>query len=1350
MRGRGSVYDFDDDLYEEDEHEENEDEEEDDDDEEEEDIDDLDDEDEDDVDVDDDINDFEDQNIFADDHPSLSIAHSGRIERSISGRVGAAKTVLTSAAVSSNGSEGRNSSVHNHHRGGGGDMPSSSSSSSANDAPRLSSTHNQKRILADMRAKAEEEAAAAEALGVKTFARAFLDRATLSIDLSDVNFTQVQLDAIGIQVRSADLQPRLPTAEARSENVTRSFRVSSVALTANGQLSGTVLFRRISAMTVGDYAKIRDLCVGARLASLRQQQHLALRAQRLRREAALQSLRQQLQVAQARVEQKEMQQRSKQHQQQKQQQVQQEQQSTHNHYAQSSDMPSLPSIEATHVQLLRAQEQLQQAASVVSGSIGSYNTASESGDLAAACVALAALAPCLGYSAVEVGSVELDLRNSFGGNSLLGEGSLIDLGAKWGEVAISPRTILSGETEAEIAAAERAIEKDEDSDDVVTTVAGIAAESPSSPPITTSSNQQGSNSSELNNLSSARVNETPKKKASSTSSSGAGVVDSQQGVSQPSSSSIPTPTLLDLVPLSSRLRVRIGGASLGLSEHAAPFFAKFVSDVALTAVEEWTDAVREISAERIKRRQIMHSAQQQALRKQQQQQQLLQQQLGSTTSQRFEFNDDFTGGTSGGIGLPRFQQQALFTSSLHQSSLNNNRPSSSNSPFVVPHVQQPWGSGRRDEIGSSIFSYGPSSSTPSLREMNDNDGQRLTSGETSVGAVVLVDGKERGVSQELSNMAWGRLDIIVEKTLYLRLITDSTAVEASVSGVRLSLEQAPLLFEGSSTLEVLEDKGGGNIVVAGGGDIRGGAETLINSNAAFPENVDNQVYDRAVNDKTNRGAIGRGGGGGDGRGLSSSSSSARWAAAFSGPRSSGGISAGDLEMVHRTLSLSLTSATVAKIAFDASSSSSSSSSSSLVSNTVKQSASSSAAIGGTSRSSSSSLNRGVQGISSAAPQQSSWPSRGVVSSSSLSSSSSSSSSSSLLSDVPASGGNARNSLPIVSLPPFELELDTEQWVDVSDYVISLEERVFYLLNSSFLPRLSPASNTASSSSSVSSASAILSAGGSGSITNAAVSSSSSSTGPATGSKSIEIAFNPKEFEPLTGQRGVLKAFAASFVEAQKAFKSDATQVYQLLEAAEQAAQALYQQQRSIEVGAGGGGGGGGVNPQFHPHRSHPHGNRGEAPRSSLGPSSQSIVTLVFEPNESKAADLGRSSCLVFAPTFVNLFGTTISDWDFLLRRITGIASADQGIKMIPRHLHESVTLPLAMLLGMSRDVTIIAAPLLLSCANAAIHIPFPLPPTQPDTVFLLTGNNQESKAVVTSTSTQQQEGKVVTSTKMKL
>ena len=989
------------------------------------------------------------------------------------------------------------------------------------------------------------------------------------------------------------------------------------------------------------------------------------------------------------------------------------------------------------MQLLRAQEQLQQAASVVSGSIGSYNTASESGDLAAACVALAALAPCLGYSAVEVGSVELDLRNSFGGNSLLGEGSLIDLGAKWGEVAISPRTILSGETEAEISAAERAIEKEEDGDDVsslVTTVAGFA-ESPSPPPITTSSNQQSSSSSELNNPSSARVNETPKKKALSTLSS-AGGVDSQQGASQPSSSSIPTPTLLDLVPLSSRLRVRIGGASLGLSEHAAPFFAKFVSDVALTAVEEWTDAVREISAERIKRRQIMHSAQQQALRKQQQQQQLLQQQLGSTTSsQRFDFNEDFTGGISGGIGLPRFQQQALFTSSL-QSSLNNNRPSS-NSPFV-PHVQQPWGSGRRDDIGSSsIFSSAPSSSTTSLREMNDNDGQRFTSGETSVGAVVLVDGKERGVSQELSNMVWGRLDIIVEKTLYLRLITDSTAVEASVSGVRLSLEQAPLLFEGSSTLEVLEDKGEGNIVIAGG-DNRGGAEPLLlNSNVAFPENVDNQVYDRVVNEKTNRGAIVRGGGGG----VSSSSSSARWAAAFSGPRSSGGISAGDLEMVHRTLSLSLTSATVAKIAFDASSSSSSSSSS-LVSNTVKQLASSSAAMGGTSRSSSSSLNRGGQGLSSAAPQQSSWPSRGVVSSSSLSSSSSSSSSSSpssLLSDVPASGSNARNSLPIVSLPPFELELDTEQWVDVSDYVISLEERVFYLLNSSFLPRLSPTSSTASSSSgSVSSASAILSAGGSGSITNAAVSSSSSSSsGPATGSKSIEIAFNPKEFEPLTGQRGVLKAFAASFVEAQKAFKSDATQVYQLLEAAEQAAQALYQQQRSIEVGAGGGGGG--VNPQFHPHRSHPHGNRGEPSRSS-GPSSQSIVSLVFEPNESKAADLGRSSCLVFAPTFVNLFGTTISDWDFLLRRITGIASADQGIKMIPRHLHESVTLPLAMLLGLSRDVTIIATPLLLSCANAAVHIPFPLPPTLPDTVCLLTGNNQQ----------QQQEGKSVTSIQKKL
>ena len=260
------------------------------------------------------------------------------------------------------------------------------------------------------------------------------------------------------------------------------------------------------------------------------------------------------------------------------------------------------------------------------------------------------------------------------------------------------------------------------------------------------------------------------------------------------------------------------------------------------------------------------------------------------------------------------------------------------------------------------------------------------------------------------------------------------------------------------------------------------------------------------------------------------------------------------------------------------------------------------------------------------------------------------------------------------------------------------------------------------------------------MTNTAVSSSSSSSsiGPATGSKSIEIAFNPKEFEPLTGQRGVLKAFAASFVEAQKAFKSDATQVYQLLEAAEQAAQALYQQQRSIEVGAGGVGS---VNPQFHPHRSHPHGNRGEPSRSS-GPSSQSIVSLVFEPNESKAADLGRSSCLVFAPTFVNLFGTTISDWDFLLRRITGIASADQGIKMIPRHLHESVTLPLAMLLGLSRDVTIIAAPLLLSCANAAIHIPFPLPPTLPDTVCLLTGNNQQGQ--------QQQEGKSSISTQKKL
>jgi hypothetical protein len=211
---------------------------------------------------------------------------------------------------------------------------------------------------------------------------------------------------------------------------------------------------------------------------------------------------------------------------------------------------------------------------------------------------------------------------------------------------------------------------------------------------------------------------------------------------------------------------------------------------------------------------------------------------------------------------------------------------------------------------------------------------------------------------------------------------------------------------------------------------------------------------------------------------------------------------------------------------------------------------------------------------------------------------------------------------------------------------------------------------------------------------------------------------------------VLKAFSASFIEAQKAFKSDATQVSQLLEAADQAAQALYLQQRTLEGGGGGGGGGGsGTQPFLPTHHSHILGNRGDLPRPtgvSSHSSSSALSTLVFEPNESKAADLGRQSCLVFAPTFINLFGTTISDWDFLLRRITGIASADQGIKMIPRHLHESVIRPLSSLLGLSRDFTLIAAPLILSCSNAAIHIPFPLPPSQPNTVFLLGGPQQVS------------------------
>ncbi len=301
-------------------------------------------------------------------------------------------------------------------------------------------------------------------------------------------------------------------------------------------------------------------------------------------------------------------------------------------------------------------------------------------------------------------------------------------------------------------------------------------------------------------------------------------------------------------------------------------------------------------------------------------------------------------------------------------------------------------------------------------------------------------------------------------------------------------------------------------------------------------------------------------------------------------------------------------------------------------------------------------------------------------------------------------------------------------MDVSDYEISLEERVFYLLNSSFLPRMSPTTNN-NTNGSASSASAILSTGstgGNGGVSGALSSSSSSSTSPATGSKSIEIAFNPKEFEPLTGQRGVLKAFSASFIEAQKAFKSDATQVSQLLEAADQAAQALYLQQRTLE---GGGGGGSGTQPFLPTNHLHILGNRGDLPRPtgvSSHSSSSALSTLAYEPNESKAADLGRQSCLVFAPTFINLFGTTISDWDFLLRRITGIASADQGIKMIPRHLHESVIRPLSSLLGLSRDLTLIAAPLILSCSNAAIHIPFPLPPSQPNTVFLLGGPQQVS------------------------
>jgi len=227
------------------------------------------------------------------------------------------------------------------------------------------------------------------------------------------------------------------------------------------------------------------------------------------------------------------------------------------------------------------------------------------------------------------------------------------------------------------------------------------------------------------------------------------------------------------------------------------------------------------------------------------------------------------------------------------------------------------------------------------------------------------------------------------------------------------------------------------------------------------------------------------------------------------------------------------------------------------------------------------------------------------------------------------------------------------------------------------------------------------------------SSANVSTSTSSGSKSIEIAFNPKEFEPLTGQRGVLKAFAASFVEAQKAFKSDATQVSQLLEAAEQAAQTLYLQQHSAERGV--------TTSLFHSNQ-HEHTNGNETARQS-----QPIISLVFEPNENKATDLGRSSCLIFAPTFVNLFGTTISDWDFLLRRITGIASADQGIKMLPRHLHESVSNPLVSLLCLSRDLTLSAAPILLSCSTAAVHIPFPLPPSFSDVIIIGTGGTQTDK-----------------------
>ena len=221
--------------------------------------------------------------------------------------------------------------------------------------------------------------------------------------------------------------------------------------------------------------------------------------------------------------------------------------------------------------------------------------------------------------------------------------------------------------------------------------------------------------------------------------------------------------------------------------------------------------------------------------------------------------------------------------------------------------------------------------------------------------------------------------------------------------------------------------------------------------------------------------------------------------------------------------------------------------------------------------------------------------------------------------------------------------------------------------------------------------------------------------PASASAAIEVTFDAKDFGPLTGPRGVLRAFAGSIAESRARFVQEIAsgrEAQAQLARAQAQAHAHANAQAGADQGDGDGDGDGGAlalrprGPGSSRRRSLPgqfaalsapvavtaffaNARKLEELRRVFGPGGSLALALAgaaagagagaggpglgaqspspqpLNPQlQHHAASALRyasySSALVFSPTFVNLFGATPADWAFLLRLVNRVTGAGLG------------------------------------------------------------------------------------------